>query len=133
MRFTFVAAAYRPSTPHASGVARLASGAFYAAIALATFYEIIRIQESEFRMARVTHAAWGHAAYTISIVGRVTDPAHSRAPKSRRQAIGFSSGECPRQTVGRKHKRVGLLHTTQSSNLVAGVLILTPEFLLLAT
>ncbi len=28
----------------------------------------------------VTHAAWGHAAYTISIVGRVTDPAHSLHP-----------------------------------------------------
>ena len=32
--------------------------------------------------AEVTHAAWGHAAYTISIVGRVTDPAHSlKCPK----------------------------------------------------
>jgi len=41
LRFTFVTAAYRPSTPHSSGFARLASGAFYAAIALTTFYEII--------------------------------------------------------------------------------------------
>ncbi len=41
LRFTFVAAAYHPSTPHSSGFARLASGAFYAAIPLATFYEII--------------------------------------------------------------------------------------------
>ncbi|MCX5908431.1 MAG: hypothetical protein NTY64_14915 [Deltaproteobacteria bacterium] len=41
MRFTFVAAAYHPSTPHSSGFARLASGAFYEAISLATFYEII--------------------------------------------------------------------------------------------
>jgi hypothetical protein len=42
LRFTFVAAAYHPCTPHSSGFARLASGAFYAAIALATFYEIIK-------------------------------------------------------------------------------------------
>jgi len=41
LRFTFVAAAYHPSTPHSSGFARLASGAFYAAMDLATFYEII--------------------------------------------------------------------------------------------
>ncbi|MCX5907338.1 MAG: hypothetical protein NTY64_09160 [Deltaproteobacteria bacterium] len=32
MRFTFVAAAYHPSTPHSGGFARLASGAFYFAI-----------------------------------------------------------------------------------------------------
>ncbi|MCX5908371.1 MAG: hypothetical protein NTY64_14595 [Deltaproteobacteria bacterium] len=43
LRFTFVAAAYLPSTPHSSGFARLASGAFYEAISLATFYEIIKI------------------------------------------------------------------------------------------
>jgi hypothetical protein len=30
-----------PSTPHSSGIVRLASGAFYEAISLATFYEII--------------------------------------------------------------------------------------------
>ncbi|MCX5909176.1 MAG: hypothetical protein NTY64_18900 [Deltaproteobacteria bacterium] len=36
LRFTFVAAAYHPSTPHSSGFARLASGAFYEAISLAT-------------------------------------------------------------------------------------------------
>jgi len=41
LRFTFVVAAYHPSTPHSSGFARLASGAFYAAIALGIFYEII--------------------------------------------------------------------------------------------
>jgi len=41
LRFTFVVAAYHPSTPHSPGFARLASGAFYAAIGLATFYEII--------------------------------------------------------------------------------------------
>ncbi|MCX5907550.1 MAG: hypothetical protein NTY64_10270 [Deltaproteobacteria bacterium] len=41
LRFTFVVAAYHPSTPHSSGFARLASGAFYEAISLATFYEII--------------------------------------------------------------------------------------------
>ncbi|MCX5907194.1 MAG: hypothetical protein NTY64_08395 [Deltaproteobacteria bacterium] len=34
MRFTFVAAAYHPSTPHSSGFARLASGAFYEAITI---------------------------------------------------------------------------------------------------
>jgi len=51
LRFTFVAAVYHPSTPHSSGFARLASGAFYAAIALATFYEIIDfdIKPSPFR------------------------------------------------------------------------------------
>jgi hypothetical protein len=43
LRFTFVAAAYIASTPHSSGFARLASGAFYAAITWATFYEIIKI------------------------------------------------------------------------------------------
>jgi hypothetical protein len=43
LRFTFVAAAYHPCTPHSSGFARLASGAFYAAITWATFYEIIKI------------------------------------------------------------------------------------------
>ncbi|MCX5910144.1 MAG: hypothetical protein NTY64_23955 [Deltaproteobacteria bacterium] len=32
LRFTFVAAAYHRSTPHSSGFARLASGAFYEAI-----------------------------------------------------------------------------------------------------
>ncbi|MCX5907314.1 MAG: hypothetical protein NTY64_09035 [Deltaproteobacteria bacterium] len=31
-----------PSTPHSSGIVRLASGAFYEAISLATFYEIIK-------------------------------------------------------------------------------------------
>ncbi len=43
LRFTFVAAAYHPSTPHSSCFARLASGVFYEAIALATLYEIIKI------------------------------------------------------------------------------------------
>ncbi|MCX5907658.1 MAG: hypothetical protein NTY64_10840, partial [Deltaproteobacteria bacterium] len=43
LRFTFVATAYHPSTPHSSGFARLASGAFYEAISLATFYEILNI------------------------------------------------------------------------------------------
>ncbi|MCX5907012.1 MAG: hypothetical protein NTY64_07445 [Deltaproteobacteria bacterium] len=32
-----------PSTPHSSGFVRLASGAFYEAISLATLYEIIKI------------------------------------------------------------------------------------------
>jgi len=41
LRFTFVVAAYHPSTPYSSGFARLASGAFYEAIGLATFYEFI--------------------------------------------------------------------------------------------
>jgi hypothetical protein len=41
LRFTFVAAAYPPSTPHSEGFARLAFKAFYEAISLATFYEII--------------------------------------------------------------------------------------------
>ncbi|MCX5906449.1 MAG: hypothetical protein NTY64_04470 [Deltaproteobacteria bacterium] len=37
-------AAYQASTPHFSGFARLASGAFYEAISLTTFYEIINFQ-----------------------------------------------------------------------------------------
>jgi hypothetical protein len=42
LRFTFVVAVYHPSTPLSSCFARLASGAFYAAIAWATFYVIIK-------------------------------------------------------------------------------------------
>ena len=42
LRFTFVVAAYRVSTPHFSGFARLAPGAFYFTIPLLTFYEIIK-------------------------------------------------------------------------------------------
>ncbi|MCX5909011.1 MAG: hypothetical protein NTY64_18020 [Deltaproteobacteria bacterium] len=42
LRFTFVVAAYFVSTPRSSGFARLASGAFYEAIFLATFCEIIK-------------------------------------------------------------------------------------------
>jgi hypothetical protein len=41
LRFTFVVVAYLVSTPHSSGFARLASGAFYFAIVLRPFYEII--------------------------------------------------------------------------------------------
>jgi len=37
LRFTFVVAAYLVSTPHSSGFARLASGAFYFAIHLDDF------------------------------------------------------------------------------------------------
>jgi uncharacterized membrane protein YccC len=42
LRFTFVAAAYLVGTPHSSGFARLAYGAFYFAISILTFYEIIK-------------------------------------------------------------------------------------------
>ena len=41
LRFTFVVVAYLVSAPHSSGFARLASGAFYFAIQILTFYEII--------------------------------------------------------------------------------------------
>jgi hypothetical protein len=41
LRFTPVVAAYLGSTPHSSGFARLAYGAFYLAISILTFYEII--------------------------------------------------------------------------------------------
>jgi hypothetical protein len=41
LRFTFVAAAYLVSTPHSSGFARLAYGAFYFAIPILTFYETV--------------------------------------------------------------------------------------------
>jgi hypothetical protein len=44
LRFTFVAVAYHPNTPYSGGFARLASGTFYAAIFLATFYEIIKVK-----------------------------------------------------------------------------------------
>jgi hypothetical protein len=44
--FTFVVAAYLFRTPHSSGFGRLASGAFYAAIPLATFYEITAIGQT---------------------------------------------------------------------------------------
>jgi len=43
LRFTFVVVAYLVSTPHSSGFARLASGAFYFAIVLRPFDEIINI------------------------------------------------------------------------------------------
>jgi hypothetical protein len=43
LRFTFVVAAYLVSTPLSSAFARLASGAFYFAIPILTFYEIIII------------------------------------------------------------------------------------------
>ncbi|MFH1757449.1 MAG: hypothetical protein ABH969_05335 [Pseudomonadota bacterium] len=43
LRFTFVVAAYLDSTPHSSGFARLASGAFYFAIPILTFYEILKV------------------------------------------------------------------------------------------
>jgi hypothetical protein len=43
LRFTFVVAAYLVSTPHFSGFARLAYGAFYFAIPILTFHEIIII------------------------------------------------------------------------------------------
>jgi ribose 5-phosphate isomerase B len=42
LRFTFVVAAYLESTPHSSGFARLASGAFYFAISNLNFCEIIK-------------------------------------------------------------------------------------------
>jgi len=41
LRFTFVVAAYFGSTPHSSGFARLAYGAFCFAIPILTFYETI--------------------------------------------------------------------------------------------
>jgi hypothetical protein len=41
LRITFVVAAYLVSTPLSSGFARLASGAFYFAILILTFYEFI--------------------------------------------------------------------------------------------
>jgi hypothetical protein len=42
LRITFVVAAYLVSTPLSSGFARLASGAFYFAILILTFYEFIK-------------------------------------------------------------------------------------------
>ncbi|MCX5905877.1 MAG: hypothetical protein NTY64_01455, partial [Deltaproteobacteria bacterium] len=37
-----------PSTPHSSGIVRLASGAFYLAIQILTFYEFIKIVGKNF-------------------------------------------------------------------------------------
>ncbi|MCX5906620.1 MAG: hypothetical protein NTY64_05380 [Deltaproteobacteria bacterium] len=48
LRFTFVAAAYPPSTPHSSGFARLASGAFSLPSTLMAFYKIIKHLYFEF-------------------------------------------------------------------------------------
>jgi hypothetical protein len=45
LRFIFVIVAYIVSTPHSSGFARLASGAFYVAIPILTFYEIIILND----------------------------------------------------------------------------------------
>ncbi|MCX5907200.1 MAG: hypothetical protein NTY64_08425 [Deltaproteobacteria bacterium] len=45
LRFTFVVAAYFVSTPHSSGFARLASGAFYFAIQILSFYKFIKSNE----------------------------------------------------------------------------------------
>jgi hypothetical protein len=42
LRFTFVIAAYLFSTPHSSGFARLAPGAFYFAISILNFCAIIK-------------------------------------------------------------------------------------------
>jgi hypothetical protein len=47
LRFTFVVAAYLLSTPHSSGFARLAPGAFYFAIPILTFYEIVNIKSCQ--------------------------------------------------------------------------------------
>ena len=69
LRFTFVAAAYYPSTPHFSGFARLASGAFYETISLATFYEFIKIDD-----------------LVKSLLGRL--PGESRGPE-RLEITGF--------------------------------------------
>jgi hypothetical protein len=43
LRFNFVVAAHLVSAHHSSVLARLASGAFYETIVLATFYEIIKV------------------------------------------------------------------------------------------
>jgi hypothetical protein len=42
LRFTFVVAAYLLSRPHSSGFARLAHEAFYFAIPILTFYEMVK-------------------------------------------------------------------------------------------
>jgi hypothetical protein len=47
LRFTFVVAAYLLSTPHSSGFARLAPGAFYFAVPILTFHEIVIIGKSQ--------------------------------------------------------------------------------------
>jgi hypothetical protein len=44
LRFPFVVAAYLLSTPHSSGFVRLAPGAFYFAIPIFSFCEIVMIR-----------------------------------------------------------------------------------------
>ncbi|MCX5908893.1 MAG: hypothetical protein NTY64_17390 [Deltaproteobacteria bacterium] len=49
-----------PSTPHSSGIVRLASGAFYEAISLVTFYEIINNTATHFPVHSKSHSPhWG--------------------------------------------------------------------------
>jgi hypothetical protein len=48
LRFTFVVAAYLLSTPHSSGFASLAPGAFYFAIPNLPFYEIVSLGIMEY-------------------------------------------------------------------------------------
>jgi len=43
LRFNFVVAAHLVSALHSSVFARLASGAFYETIRVATFYEVIKV------------------------------------------------------------------------------------------
>ncbi|MCX5907323.1 MAG: ABC transporter substrate-binding protein [Deltaproteobacteria bacterium] len=64
-RFTFVAAAYYPSTPHSSGFARLASGAFYEAIFLAIFYETIKIGNPKSIIPNSKRSCWEHWDFEI--------------------------------------------------------------------
>ncbi|MFH0801891.1 MAG: hypothetical protein V2A78_05830, partial [bacterium] len=53
LRFTFVAAAYHPSTPHSSGFARLASGAFYEAI---NIYNSSKMSYRKWHLHKVNHS-----------------------------------------------------------------------------
>jgi len=46
LRFILRHCDVRTSTPHSSGFARLASGAFYFVVSIMTFYEFIKVDES---------------------------------------------------------------------------------------
>jgi len=86
LRFTFVVAAYLVSTPHSSGFARLAYGAFYLALPILTFYEIIFLNYSQcpqrFSLAKSHSTAFLSAWYKLATEGTVR--------RSRNQKKAFS-------------------------------------------
>jgi len=65
------------STPHSSGFARLASGAFYFAMPLKTFYEIIKLCEIAKKISNESgKASCGGGSYGKGVKQRVKGPIH---------------------------------------------------------